>query len=586
MVLNSLGRAICVSLNTTHLSQAEKKLAASDVRSLDFVQWLFGEMARQPIDGVSDEHDPENDPRFTVEELTAVTDAELEEFAERLIDKNKGLLLKTHKGSDVEKSVDESACDFLVRAFHHYGAEQKSQWKRMTQSSSNSVFANTAVEAMQQSALATVADAIRYTTANSASAAIEKNLKRDQDLMRAIDPLKNMRVYLNDNSASVTSAMHFKREQDMLRAAASSFQNVQNYPDQGATSVMLAKAIYCNEYLIRDAALGRVHSATMSAVIAAELDKQQQVTRDLRINHEAMFRLPQAFEATRLLDSYQVGAVAAFAQVHATDSFNRQRALDAISTPWLNRKEAARSVSGILELQGIGKALRAINGFDLELTAALRLDLGDWRDKITFPESVFIDPVARTDFYVTRGFNTALTDFPEPAFHRNLEVAGLDGETLDIDFFGQVIEPSTDPEEEVGLQRTNKCHDRLQRFERQLRQFINDAMTAQYGSDWPRKRLDPKLYENWEFKKRRAESSGVILTFIEVADFTDYETIICKKDHWREVFETRFKKKESVRESLQRLQPIRLAAMHARIVTKEDELYLIAEVVRLFSAIK
>jgi hypothetical protein len=111
-------------------------------------------------------------------------------------------------------------------------------------------------------------------------------------------------------------------------------------------------------------------------------------------------------------------------------------------------------------------------------------------------------------------------------------------------------------------------------------------MTAQYGSSWPKKRLDPKLYEKWDDKKQRAESSGTILTFIEVADFTDYETIICKQDHWREVFETKFKKKESVRESLQRLQPIRLATMHARIVTKEDELYLYAEVVRLLSAIK
>jgi hypothetical protein len=111
-------------------------------------------------------------------------------------------------------------------------------------------------------------------------------------------------------------------------------------------------------------------------------------------------------------------------------------------------------------------------------------------------------------------------------------------------------------------------------------------MTAQYGSNWPKKQLPPQLYENWEFKKQRAESNGEILTFIEVADFSDYETIICKKDHWREVFEARFKKKESVRESLQRLQPIRVAAMHARIVTKVDVLYLHAEVTRLLNAFK
>lgn len=584
MDLNSLGRARCINLRTSHLSQANEKLAATDVQSLDVVRWLLGEMARRPVDGLSDEHDPENNPRFTAEELTAVTDAELEEFADKLVLKNKYLLLKTHEGRDIEKSVDEPACDFLVRAFRHYAAEEKSQWKHMTKSLPKSLFAGDTVEAMQQSALATIADANRFTTANSATAAMERILKRDQDLMRAIDPLKDMRLNLGENSASVASAMHFKREQDRLRAAASPFQNAQHYLDQSTTSAMLAKGIYRNEVLIRAAALGLAQRDNLSSVIAAELDKQQQVTRDLLFSHEAMFRLPQALEATRLLDSYQVGAVAAFAQGYA--SLDRQRCLDAITTPWLNRIDAARSVMGILELQGMGKALRTIKGFDLGLTAALRLDLGDWRDKITFPESVFIDPVVRTDFYFNRGFNTALTDFPESAFHQSLQVAGLDGETLDFEVFGQIIEPSADPEEEAGLQRTNKCHDRLQRFERQLRQFIDDAMTAQYGPNWPRKRLAPKLYEDWEFKKRRAESSGIVLTFIDVADFTDYETIICKQDHWREVFETRFKKKESVRESLQRLQPIRLAAMHARIVTKEDELYLMAEVVRMFSAIK
>lgn len=580
MALNSLGPVICVSLNTSHLSQVDKKLVALGVQSIDLVRWLFGEMARRPIDGVSEEHDPANNPRFPAEKFIVVSDAELEEFADKLIQKNKYLLLKTHKGSDIAKLVDELACDFLVRAFRHYAAEQKAHWKRMTQ------FSSTTVGAVQQSALATIAEANRYATANSATAAIEKILERDQDFMRAIDPLKDMRIHLQENAASVAIATHFKREQELMRAATSSLQYAQHYSEKNSISAILAKDIYRNEYLIREAALGAAQRDSMSAVIAIEIEKQQQVTRDLLISHEAMFRLPQAFEATRLLDSYQIGAVAAFAQGYAKDILDQQRFLDAITPPWLNKIEEARSVTGILELQGMGKALRTIKGFDLGLTAALRLDLGDWRDKITFPESVFIDPVARTDFYVTRGFNTALTDFPESAFHQSLEVAGLDGETLDIEFFGQVIQPSVDSEEEAGLQRTNKCHDRLQRFERQLRQFINDAMTTQYGPDWPRKRLDPRLYENWEFKKRRAESSGVILTFIEVADFTDYETIICKQDHWREVFETRFKKKESVRESLQRLQPIRLAAMHARIVTKEDELYLIAEVVRLFTAIK
>ena len=610
--LESLGAVNCLSLTTGVISQAYKRLASSDVQHLDFVRWLFGELARRQIDVQPEEADLAGSPGFTIEELSLVKNGELENFADKLIQKNK-FLIKTHKKRDIEKLADESASDFLARAFCHHDAEEKAQWKRWSDPLSNSLFASTTLEAMQRNLglfnqlqdtidkyaggysgvermLAEEREKRERMTQSlshtlSSSAAMEKMLKCDQDLVRATYPFKDMPRHLVDSSASVASAMHFNREQDLMRAAISPFQDVQHYLDQSSTSEMLAKSIYRNEDMYRAAALGW-QKDTMSAGIAAGLEKQQQVTRDLLRSHEAMFRLPQVTEATSLLASCQIGAVAGFAQRHAQDILDQQRFLGAITTPWVNSVEAARSVTAILELQGMGNALRMVKGFDLELTAALRLDFGDWRDKITFPESVLIDPVARTDFYVTRGFNTALTDFPEAAFHQSLELAGLDGETLNLELYGSVVHPSTDSKEEAGLQRTNKCHDCLQRFERRLRQFINDAMTAQYGSNWPKKRLAPKLYEDWEFKKQRAESNGDILTFIEVADFTDYETIICKQDNWREVFEARFKKKESVRESLQRLQPIRKAAMHARIVTKEDELYLYAEVTRLLSAIK
>jgi hypothetical protein len=54
---------------------------------------------------------------------------------------------------------------------------------------------------------------------------------------------------------------------------------------------------------------------------------------------------------------------------------------------------------------------------------------------------------------------------------------------------------------------------------------------------------------------------------IEYADFTDYAAVICRADNWREVFSTFFNRPESVRESFQRLHPIRLDAMHARLIT-------------------
>ena len=626
--LKSLGNVRCLSLNTDHLTQANKKLRASGGQSIDLVRWLFGEMSRRPADGGSDDADKTEAPRLTMEELSSVTDAEVEEFADKLTQKNR-YILKTHKGRDIERSVDESACDFLARAFRHHAAEQKAQWDRMNEQMSKSLSGSVALGAMQrdlvqQSALGAIAEANKYLTESSASVASAMHFKREQDLMRAVtgqlpdaqhhlggvsasvilakaichdeDMVKEAALGLSlkdaeanrfwtENSASVASAMHFKHEQDLIRAATGQFPDAQHNLGGIFPSATLAKAIYHNEDMVREAALGLTLRGSMAAVAAAGLKTQQQETLALLKKHEAMFWLPQASETAHLLASYQVGAVAGFAQHYAKDTLDRQHFLEAITTPWVNNVEEERSITALLELQGMGNALRTTKGFDSELTAALRLDLGDWRDKITFPESVIIDPVSRTDFYVARGFNTALTDFPEAAFYQGLHVAGLDGEALDFELFEDIDRLPTESEE-AGLRRTNKCHDRLQRFERQLRQFINDAMTAQYGSDWPRKQLDPTLYEQWVYKKQKAENNGVILTLIDVADFTDYEKIICRKNHWREVFEIRFKKIESVRESLQRLYPIRLATMHARIVTKEDKLYLNAEVKRLRSAIK
>ena len=88
-------------------------------------------------------------------------------------------------------------------------------------------------------------------------------------------------------------------------------------------------------------------------------------------------------------------------------------------------------------------------------------------------------------------------------------------------------------------------------------------------------------------KKREAEKNGAReWPIIAYADFTDYLVIISKRDNWREVFEAHFGRSEDVRESLQRLQPIRIDAAHARLITQEDELLLYVETKRLMAVLK
>jgi hypothetical protein len=55
--------------------------------------------------------------------------------------------------------------------------------------------------------------------------------------------------------------------------------------------------------------------------------------------------------------------------------------------------------------------------------------------------------------------------------------------------------------------------------------------------------------------------------------------------NWNGAFKSVFRRAEFVRESFQRLYPIRLCTMHARLITADDELYLFVEVKRFLKVI-
>jgi hypothetical protein len=95
------------------------------------------------------------------------------------------------------------------------------------------------------------------------------------------------------------------------------------------------------------------------------------------------------------------------------------------------------------------------------------------------------------------------------------------------------------------------------------------------------------MRDEWVRKRGIAVSRGETeRPLIEYADFTDYKAIIERGDNWQDVFRHVFGRQEDVRESFQRLFPVRICTMHARVVTLDDELFLIAETTRLLRAIK
>ena len=329
--------------------------------------------------------------------------------------------------------------------------------------------------------------------------------------------------------------------------------------------------------------LGRAGRFNLDTPFHRAMERAQQFVAD----YESRFQLPEIGEAARLMGEFRASSVAGMVLDITEETSSIQKAMEAMHQPWLDTADSLRSIGGFAGLQSIGRALGEIPAFGEQLTDALRVGLGDWRDRISWPKPIFTDLVARTEFYMERGFDPALADFPAPAFRESLDIAGLVREPPAlVERYGPPVPHSVDDEKEEGLARTNDAHDWLQRLETQLRRFIDEAMTTAFGPDWARHRLPKDIYDAWQDTKRKVEQGDrPELPLIAYADFTDYERVICKRDNWREVFAPTFGRIEDVRESLQRLSPIRVCTMHARPITQDDELLLYVEARRLAKVI-
>ena len=308
--------------------------------------------------------------------------------------------------------------------------------------------------------------------------------------------------------------------------------------------------------------------------------------RRLQAALDKQFRLPKPVEFPKLLQSVERDVASAILVRHRKVEADLRETMKAMSTPWLNMQHEIRSLTGLAGLNKLGQILKRETTFEIAPAKHVRSLLGDWRNKIDWPAEIFTDPVARSDFYLDRGLEPALTDFPAEAFHEVLSIAGIKGSPRPaIDADNRTLDLHQD-EEEAGFERNNTAHDRLQRFETRMRQFISEEMERSGGQNWVENRIPPEIVEKWKDKQSIALDKGERpRPLIAYADFTDYERIILNKQNWP-VFAPFFRRQTSVQESLQRLYPIRICTMHARFITQDDELYLRAETQRLSLAME
>ena len=336
-----------------------------------------------------------------------------------------------------------------------------------------------------------------------------------------------------------------------------------------------------NEQMLR-AFESPLNELRIAGVFDTTLRRELRLTQRWLADYENRFQLPSDGEISRL-----VSELKASWEPMREVSASFQRAVESMKRPWLDVADRLGSVQRLFDLQGIGELTSVQPTFDLATAETLRASLGDWRDTIAWPEAIWTDLGARADFYIDLGFDAELTDIPAPAFREATKITTVRPKPPSlVNDYGPPVSPNEDAEEEEALARTNEAHDWLQRLESQLRRFIDREMTSAFGASWPRHQLPNNKHEEWRSKRKVAARAGVsVHPLITYADFTDYMLVICQRDNWERVFKRFFKRPESVRESLQRLYPIRLDTMHARPITKDDELFLYVETKRLMQPI-
>ena len=314
--------------------------------------------------------------------------------------------------------------------------------------------------------------------------------------------------------------------------------------------------------------------------VHAELHRIQ----SLGLEFERQFRLPLLPEIPNLLRELKIDRTVTALEHYRDRTTELSRAMEAMTTPWLNEQEQIRSLTGFFGLQEIGHVLNKKSIFSIESEERLRSYLGDWRGPIDWPSAIFTDPVERSYFYIDRGLDPTLTEFPVAAFDEAITIAGIKRPLPSrMDAYDYAHKHELDDEE--GFERNNVAHDRLQRFESYIRSFIDQRMTAAVGENWIKHRVTGDIRQQWKDKRKKAIENGEPeRPLIEYADFTDYELIIVRNDNWTEVFAPIFQRKTLVHESFQRLYPIRVCTMHARIITQEDQLYLFTETQLLLKA--
>ena len=337
------------------------------------------------------------------------------------------------------------------------------------------------------------------------------------------------------------------------------------------------------------------HSVVAQALIQAtkinpleELNQKAALMNDALLQHHKKFCIPDSSEINSLFPNLEK-VLSRITVQDATASYmdKLDRALRSLTAPWLKIEDKMGSFTAISKMHEMGHLLNTKSIFSEPVLKNLRANLGNWRGKkLELPDEIFINPLVRHEFYIERGFDSSLTDFPPEAFEQAITVTGIKTKLPSlIPAYGYMPQQGMSKDED-SPNRTTKAYVALRNFESQIRKFIDSHMRTMFGDNWVKHQTSGEMYKKWRDRQDKSRNNNEEeCPLIAYADFADYEEIVIQKDNWEKIFKPIFRRKTLVQESFCWLYPIRNCVMHSRIITLDDELYMHAALKKILKAI-
>ena len=244
-----------------------------------------------------------------------------------------------------------------------------------------------------------------------------------------------------------------------------------------------------------------------------------------------------------------------------------QKQMAAVQTPWVNPHLPALSFEGFAVVSRLGQAVCYAEPFDEAAREQMDEDLGN-------PIDVANDagPEERNVAHLEANMNPAMLMIAPDAVGDVLIQSGF---VFKPSFVS--LPPTTDGSDPGHVFHPGH-HMLITAVEQKLRTTIDASMKAQYGADWMEKQIDSNIIEEWVERREMAVANGESpLSLIQYSHFMELKDIVIRRQHWREVFQPIFRKKEHFQTSMERLHPIRLPLAHSRPIGNGQQYHLISE---------